>query len=93
METQALQKTLSGTVLKRSGDKSVVVQVERMVKHPIVKKYVRRRKKFHVHDPSNACLPGDEVSIREGRPFSRTKRWVFCTLLKRLEGNAPGAIV
>lgn len=74
---------MTGTVLRRSGDKSIVVQVERMVKHPRVQKYVRRRNNFQVHDAQNTCQPGDAVEITESRPLSRTKRWAFSTMIKR----------
>lgn len=92
METQTARKTISGKVLRRSGDKSIVVQVERMVKHPRVQKYVRRRKNFQVHDPANTCNPGDAVVIAASRPISRTKRWVFSAMIKRSVDAAGVAV-
>lgn len=91
MKTPGTKKTKQGLVVKRSGDKSVVVRVERMVKHPIVKKYVRRHTKFHVHDPENTCVVGDEIVILESRPISKNKRWVFQQLVKRDGVTAPRA--
>lgn len=88
MAAQQTGKGKVGTVIRRSGDKSIVVRVERMVQHPIVKKYVRRHRNFHVHDPKNACAVGDEIMICEGRPISKTKRWVFASLIKREAADA-----
>lgn len=64
-----------GTVISDKMDKTVVVQVERLVKHRVYKKYVRRRSKFAAHDGNNTSQIGDKVIITETRPLSRTKRW------------------
>jgi len=64
-------------------DKTVVVVVERLVQHPVYKKYVRQRKKYKAHDPENRCHIGDVVSIVETRPLSRDKRWRVHTILKQ----------
>lgn len=56
-------------------DKTVVVTVERLVKHQEYKKYVRRTTRFAAHDAENRCAVGDKVVIMESRPLSRTKRW------------------
>jgi small subunit ribosomal protein S17 len=56
-------------------DKTAVVQVERLVKHPLYKKYIRRRNKFAAHDKDNSCNIGDKVLITESRPISKLKRW------------------
>ena len=64
-----------GTVISDKMDKTVVVQVERLVKHRVYKKYVRRRSKFAAHDADNSSQIGDKVLITESRPLSRTKRW------------------
>lgn len=64
-----------GTVVGRSGDKSVIVQLERRKRHPLYGKVVRLFKKVHVHDAENQASVGDKVQIIEGRPFSRHKRW------------------
>lgn len=92
MAAEQTVKGKVGTVIRRSGDQSVIVRVERMVQHPRVKKYVRRQRNFHVHDPKNVCAVGDEIVIREGRPISKTKRWVFASLIKR-EASATGVEV
>ena len=69
------RRTLTGTVVSDKGDKTIVVSVATLVKHPLFKKYIRRRKKFMAHDPNNDCGIGDTVSIIEHRPLSARKRW------------------
>ncbi len=69
------RKTRRGVVVSRSGDKSVIVQTERRLPHPIYGKVVRVSKKYHVHDERNEAKVGDTVEIVECRPLSRTKRW------------------
>ena len=64
-----------GTVLRRSGEKTVVVSVERRKRHPLYGKVVRYTKKLHVHDENMEASPGDRVSIMETRPLSKMKRW------------------
>ncbi len=76
-------KTRTGVVVSDKMDKTVVVQVERLVKHPVYKKYVRRRKKFMVHDEENAARIGDRVLIVEVRPMSRHKRWRLRQIIER----------
>ncbi|MCA1987800.1 MAG: 30S ribosomal protein S17 [Desulfarculus sp.] len=77
-------KTLTGVVVSDKMDKTVVVQVERLVKHPVYKKYVRRRNRFAAHDEQNECRVGDTVLIRQSRPLSRTKRWRVSKILERV---------
>lgn len=69
------KRILQGLVVSDKGDKTVVVQVERTFLHPVLKKTVRRSKKFHAHDEANAFHPGDEVEIQECPPKSKLKRW------------------
>ncbi|HPC47319.1 MAG TPA: 30S ribosomal protein S17, partial [Deltaproteobacteria bacterium] len=66
-------------------DKTVVVTVERLEKHPMFGKYVRRRAKFKAHDEKNECRAGDRVLIRECRPLSRHKSWFVVRILERQE--------
>ena len=68
-------KVRKGTVVSKSGDKSVIVQSETRERHPVYGKVVRRFKKFHAHDEQNAAKVGDRVVIMETRPLSATKRW------------------
>ena len=71
------------TVFSDKNDKTIVVRVETLVKHPLLKKFVRRRKKFTAHDPMNECGIGDKVKIVEFRPMSRNKRWHLVTILEK----------
>ena len=75
--------TQVGEVVSRSGAKTVVVEVTRRVQHPMYKRYVNRRKKFHAHDERNECRIGDRVRIVETRPLSKMKRWRFVETLYR----------
>ncbi len=75
MKDRGLRKTQTGIVVSDKMDKTVVVQVDRLVRHPAYKKYVRRRTKYKAHDENNVCQKGDRVVIRESRPLSKTKRW------------------
>lgn len=75
MKDRGLKKRLEGIVVSDKMDKTVVVMVERLVKHAAYKKYVRRKSKFAAHDETNRCAVGDRVVIVESRPLSRTKRW------------------
>ena len=69
------KRILTGTVVSDKTDKTVTVLVERKVKHPLYGKIIRRSKKYHAHDESNAYHPGDVVRIEETRPISKTKTW------------------
>jgi len=66
---------MQGVVVSDKGDKTVVVTIERMFKHPLYKKFIRRSKKYHAHDENNSFKIGDQVSIRECKPISKLKRW------------------
>ena len=76
-------RTLVGTVVSDKCDKTIVVLVETLVQHPLLKKYIRRRKKFTAHDPMNECGIGDTVKIVEYRPMSRNKRWHLVAVLEK----------
>ncbi len=69
------KRVLHGTVVSDHGDKSVVVRVERRFTHPLLKKTVRRTKRYHAHDPDNQFKVGDLVTIEECAPISKTKTW------------------
>ena len=83
MKKRGLRKTQTGIVISNKMDKTVVVQVDRLVKHPTYKKYVRRRAKYTAHDENNACQMGDRVLIRETRPLSKTKRWQVSQIVEK----------
>jgi small subunit ribosomal protein S17 len=69
------RRILQGKVVSDGSDKTIVVLVERRVKHPLYKKIIRKSKKYHAHDPKNAHKIGDNVRIRECRPISKLKTW------------------
>ncbi len=77
------RKTQQGSVVSNNMDKSVVVQVERKVKHKLYGKYIRKRVKYMAHDDSNSCNIGDTVLIEECRPLSKNKRWRVMSILER----------
>ena len=69
------RRVLQGEVVGDAADKTIVVRVDRRLKHPLYKKFVRRSKKFHAHDADNKYRIGDRVRIRECRPLSKLKSW------------------
>lgn len=75
------QRTLVGTVVTDSMDKTVVVSVERYVKHPKYKKYMRRQKRYKAHDPENSYKVGDRVKIAPSKPMSKDKKFVVISKL------------
>ena len=79
------RKTRRGTVVSKSGDKTVVVRVDRQIQHPLYRKAMVRSKKYHAHDRDNEYRVGDVVQIEETRPLSRLKRWRVVKLLERHE--------
>ncbi|HEY7985778.1 MAG TPA: 30S ribosomal protein S17 [Methylophilaceae bacterium] len=76
-------RTATGRVVSDKMDKTVTVLVERVVKHPLYGKVMRRSNKFHAHDENNECHEGDLVIIEESRPLSRTKTWVVAKVLEK----------
>ena len=78
-----MKRQLIGTVVSDKMDKTVVVQTERLVKHRLYEKYIRRRAKFSAHDAENSCRIGDKVLITESRPLSKTKRWQVSQILEK----------
>ena len=85
MEKRGSQKTLTGTVVSDKMEKSVVVSVERLVKHPVYQKFIRRKAKFMAHDEGNECQIGDRVLITETRPLSKQKRFKISKVLEKME--------
>lgn len=79
------RKRLTGEVVSDKMDKTVVVRVERLMRHRRYGKVLRRSKKYKAHDEGNTCRMGDVVSIVESRPLSREKRWVVEEIVKRNE--------
>lgn len=83
MKEQGKRRQLVGTVVSNKMDKTAVVLVERLVKHQMYHKYVRRRAKFAAHDKDNTCQIGDKVLITETRPLSKTKRWRVSEIVEK----------
>jgi|SRR5512134_19359 small subunit ribosomal protein S17 len=82
------KRVLTGTVVSDKGDKTVVVRVERRVKHPLYGKIIKLSKKYHAHDEGNAFKLGEQVRIQECAPISKLKSW---SVLERV-GEAPAAV-
>ena len=77
MSEQTNTRTVSGKVVSDKMDKSIVVLIERKIKHPVYGKFVKRSTKMHAHDEANECRIGDTVTIKETRPVSKTKNWAL----------------
>ncbi|PWH16333.1 MAG: 30S ribosomal protein S17 [Ardenticatenia bacterium] len=77
------RKILIGRVVSNKMDKTVVVSVESLKRHPLYGKVIRRRKRYKAHDEHNACQVGDLVRMIESRPLSKEKRWVVTEILER----------
>jgi small subunit ribosomal protein S17 len=76
-------RTATGRVVSDKMDKTITVLIERKEKHPIYGKYVKRSTKLHAHDESNECGMGDLVTIKETRPYSKSKSWALVTIEER----------
>lgn len=75
MSERGIRKTLQGVVVSDKMDKTVVVKVDRTVRHPVYLKTIKKSAKYKAHDEGNTCHLGDKVVIEESRPLSRDKRW------------------
>ena len=82
-ETTATARTVTGKVTSNKMDKSATVMIERVVKHPVYGKYIRRSTKLHIHDAENTCQEGDMVIIEPCRPVSKTKSWRLVEVVAR----------
>jgi small subunit ribosomal protein S17 len=76
-------RTVTGKVTSSKMDKSISVSVERLVKHPLYGKYMRRTTRYMAHDADNTCSEGDKVMISECRPFSKNKSWRLVEIVER----------
>ena len=76
-------RTAAGRVVSNKMDKSIVVLIERRVKHPVYGKIIKRSTKIHAHDAKNDCYVGDAVTIKEVRPISKTKSWTLVSIDER----------
>jgi small subunit ribosomal protein S17 len=82
-ESNSVERVLTGTVVSASRDKTIAVLVERKVRHPIYKKYIKRSTKVHAHDAKNECVLGDVVRVSESKPFSKTKNWALLEIVEK----------
>lgn len=82
MVEQGKRRTQNGVVISDKMEKTVVVKVDRLVKHPLYNKYIKRSVKYKVHDEQNSCKAGDKVQIVECRPLSKDKRWSLRQILE-----------
>ena len=82
-EETKTQRTLVGRVVSDKMDKTVSVAIERLIKHPVYGKYIRRTTKVLAHDQENACKAGDRVAIAECKPISKNKSWAVVNVVER----------
>lgn len=82
-EQEKLARTLTGKVVSDKMNKSIVVRIERRVKHPVYGKYLSKSSKLKAHDENNDCKIGDTVTIAESRPLSKTKSWALVKIDER----------
>ncbi|WP_343153537.1 30S ribosomal protein S17 [Buchnera aphidicola (Mindarus keteleerifoliae)] len=78
-------KILKGCVISNKMNKTIVVVIERIIKHPLYKKFIKKTTKLHVHDKKDECLIGDIVEIQECKPISKTKNWILINIVKRID--------
>ena len=85
MENRKLRKEKTGVVISNKMNKSIVVEVERKVKHPKYGKFVKKSSRFVAHDETNECSEGDKVKIAETRPLSKNKCWRLVEVIEKVK--------
>ncbi|PIE00195.1 MAG: 30S ribosomal protein S17 [Thiothrix nivea] len=85
-EEAVVERSLLGRVISDKMDKTIVVLMERQIKHPLYGKFIKRSKKYHVHDENNECKVGDTVTFKECRPLSKSKHWTLIKVVDRAVG-------
>lgn len=83
MDDRGQKRTIVGIVVSNKMDKTVVIRAERLVKHPVFHKYIKRHVRYKAHDKGSICNIGDRVLIVESRPLSREKRWRLRKILEK----------
>lgn len=83
MAERGNKRVITGVVVSNKMEKTIVIRAERLVKHPLFHKYVRRHVKYKAHDERNECNIGDKVLIVESRPLSKDKRWRMREVLEK----------
>ena len=81
------QRTIVGRVVSNKMDKTVSAAIERLIKHPVYGKYIRRTSKVLAHDANNECKAGDRVAIAECKPISKNKAWAVVNVVERAAGQ------
>ena len=84
--SEQLNRTMIGSVISLSGNKSRVALIQRTVKHQLLGKIMKRSTKISFHDEDNVCAVGDKVKIKETRPISKSKSWELVEIIKKFEG-------
>lgn len=84
-ENKSVPRTLTGTVISNKMDKSISVSIERLVRHPVYEKYIRRSTKLLAHDENNECKEGDVVIIESSRPISKRKAWRLQKIVTKVQ--------
>ena len=82
-ENNNVNRTVNGRVMSTKMDKTITVAIERLVRHPLYGKFIRRTTKVHAHDADNTCQKGDWVAVEECRPMSKSKSWRLVEILER----------
>lgn len=85
IEQNETGRSVIGTVVSNKMHKTIVVEIERKVKHPLYGKYMKRFSRMYAHDDANACKVGDVVLIKQSRPLSKTKHWVLVRVMEKNE--------
>ena len=83
MGDQGHKRTIMGVVVSNKMDKTIIIRTERLVKHPVFHKYIKRHVKYKAHDEGNICNIGDRVLVVESRPLSREKRWRLRKIIEK----------
>ena len=83
MSDAKVKRELTGKVVSDSRNQTIAVLVERKVRHPIYKKYIKRSTKVHAHDENNECSVGDTVRVVEAKPYSKTKCWTLSEVIEK----------
>jgi small subunit ribosomal protein S17 len=88
IEQKAAARTVVGRVVSNKMDKTIIISVERKVKHELYGKYIRRASKMCAHDNDNVCKIGDVVMIKQSRPLSKTKHWVLVEVVEQADKDS-----
>lgn len=90
IEQKTSGRVVTGTVVSNKMDKTIVVHVERKVKHELYGKYIKKSSKMYAHDNDNVCKIGDLVLIKQSRPLSKTKHWVLVKVIEQADKDVVG---